>query len=268
VSSREPTHGTTVPIEHNLYRPFAILMNLIAWPLLILWTLTGILLSPLCYLGWKVVTGWDTGRITRHLIWVYGRVWLLIFSPFVQFRRDGFDNFQAPPGVMIVNHLSFFDTYCMGMLPVHDVNFVVRAWPFRKLFFYTAFMRNAGYLDIESNGWNDSAGVCQKVMDRNGWLLFFPEGHRSRDGQLQRFYSGAFRASIETGEPLVPLCITGTDMLMPPGRRWLQPARVRLRALDPVDPKGFTGETAHLEMRKYVKELMAKNIEEMRALDA
>lgn len=268
MSAGETTDGAVTAAPER-YRPRAILMNLFAWPTLVVWTLVGIVLSPFLYLGWKVVTGWDIGRITRHLIWVYGRVWLLLFAPFVQFRSEGFDGtFDAPPGILIVNHLSFFDTYCMGLLPIHDINFVVRAWPFRKLFFYTAFMRNAGYLDIESDGWGDSAAICREVMARNGWLLFFPEGHRSRDGQLQHFYSGAFRAAIELGVPLIPLCITGTDRLMPPGRRWLLPSRVCLRALAPVDPHDFAGDTGHREMRKHVKALMAKNIDEMRSHNA
>ena len=55
-----------------------------------------------------------------------------------------------------------------------------------------------------------------------------PEAHRSRNGKLGRFYSGAFKVAVETGVPVVPLCITGTDEMLPPGRWWLRPARVCL----------------------------------------
>ena len=48
----------------------------------------------------------------------------------------------------MVNHRSFFDTYCMNMLPVWDVCFAVRDWPF-KIPVYSFFMGVARYLNIE-----------------------------------------------------------------------------------------------------------------------
>jgi 1-acyl-sn-glycerol-3-phosphate acyltransferase len=80
---------------------------------------------------------------------------------------------------------------------------------------------------------------------------------------LQPFYSGAFRMAIETGLPLVPLCITGTDNLLPPGKLWLHPADVRLRALPAVDPAGFQGASGPTRFSNFVREWMATVLEEM-----
>ncbi len=240
-----------------------VLMNLTAYPLMVLWTLFGILSFTPLFLLWKLATRWPAERIMRHFVWLYGRGWLLIMSPFVRFERDGLkaDKFNAP-AILVVNHLSFFDTYCMALLPCFNVNFAVRAWPF-KMFFYSFFMRLAGYLDVESLDWNECLIAGRRILTQPALQLFFPEGHRSRDRQLQRFYSGAFRLATETGTKLVPLCITGTDTLLPPGRWWLQPARIRLRALDPVDPADFPGPTGHVAMRKAVKQMMQQNLDEM-----
>ena len=243
------------------YRLLAMLMNLTVYPLLALWTVVGILLFPLSYLSWKLVTRWPADRIMRHFIWLYGRGWMLIVAPFVRFRREGFGaSGSRPPAILVVNHLSFFDTYCMAALPWFDIAFAVRSWPFR-IFCYAAFMRLAGYLDVERLNWEESLEASRRVLDNGGSLLFFPEGHRSRDGGLQHFYSGAFRLAHELGCPVVPLCLTGTDGLLPPGRRWLQPTRVRLRALPPVEPAAFAG---HGELRRHVKNLMQQEIEAMR----
>lgn len=240
-------------------------MNLTVYPLIVLWTQFGILCFPLLFVCWKLVTRWSTQRIMRHFVWLYGRGWLLIMAPFVRFERQGLDPEKiCAPAILVVNHLSFFDTYCMALLPRFDVNFAVRAWPF-KLYFYAFFMRLAGYLDVESMAWDECLSAGQRILRQPALQLFFPEGHRSRDGRLQRFYSGAFRLATETGIPLVPLCITGTDELLPPGRFWLQPAHVRLRALEPVDPAEFPGEFGHVEMRKLVKERMQQALDEMRA---
>jgi 1-acyl-sn-glycerol-3-phosphate acyltransferase len=70
--------------------------------------------------------------------------------------------------------------------------------------------------------------------------------------------------AIETGLPLVPLCITGTDILLPPEKHWLHPADVRLRALPAVDPAGFHGASGPTRFCNAVRERMAIALDEMR----
>lgn len=248
----------------DIFRRLAgIVMTLVVYPLLALWTALCIVFFPLAYLLWRLRTSWDQGRIMRHIIWVYGRGWLVIVSPFVRFRREGFEQLRgAPPSILVLNHLSFFDTYCMALLPVHDVTFAVRAWPFR-MFWYSAFMRLAGYLNVEDSSWEDIRDSSTRVLASEGHLLFFPEGHRSRDGELQRFSSGAFRLAIETGTPIIPLCITGTGRLLPPGGAFLSPARVTLRALPAIDPGRFDGEMGHRVLMRHVRQQMKENLEKM-----
>ena len=234
----------------------ALLMNAVVYPLLIVWTLLGMACFPFLFLLWKLVTRWPAGRIMRHFIWIYGRGWLLIMGPFVRFRRHGFVDLDlSQPVIFVVNHQSFFDTYCMGLLPVFDVTFAVRAWPFRMIW-YRWFMYLAGYLDVESFSWMEVEGSGSRVLERGGHLLFFPEGHRSRDGRLQRFYNGAFQLAVATGRPLVPLCLTGTGTLLPPGRFSLRPSRVSLTALPAIDSRRFSGANAHRELRTLVREQM------------
>ncbi len=245
------------------------LMNLWVYPLLVAWTLFGLLFSPLFFLLWYGVTRWSRAKIARHFIWLYGRGWMLIVAPFVSFRRRGFgrEYRRCTPCIYVINHLSFFDTYCMALQPVSDIAFAVRAWPFRRLFWYTAFMRMARYLDVEGSGFGASLEQAREIIDAGGSILFFPEGHRSRDGNLQRFYSGAFLLAVKLNLPLVPICITGTDKLLPPGTFRLRPARVKMQALPPVDPAEFSGEEAHLLMRRKVKEMMLIKLKEMKAED-
>ncbi len=191
---------------------------------------------------------------------------MLIVVPFVSFKLHGFDRRyrERTPCIYVINHLSFFDTFCMAMQPVSDISFAVRAWPFRRLFWYTYFMRLARYLDVEKLGFSESLGSAQEIVAAGGSILFYPEGHRSRDGELQRFYSGAFLLALKLGLPLVPLCISGTDILLPPGTFKMQPSTIRMHALDPVDPTQFSGLGAHLTMRKQVKEAMARELATMR----
>jgi len=241
----------------------ALLLNLMFYPLMTLWIVTGILASPLCLVIWRLVTGWDLGRIMRHLISIHGYGLIVIVSPLVRFRGEGLDGIKLPC-ILVVNHLSFFDSYFMAALPFHDIIFAVGAWPF-KMYWYTLFMRLARYLDVEQGDWGQVMRTCTDSFALKGAVLFFPEGHRSRTGELQPFYSGAFRLSHETGVPIVPLCITGTDILLPPGHFSLHPTRVRLKALAPLDPADFPGASGHSALRREVRQRMAQALKEMQA---
>ncbi len=241
-----------------------LLMNLWCYPLLVLWTLLGIFLFPLAYLCCRTLLGWPPDKLMRWVIWAYGRGWLVLMSPFVRFRREFSERIpRRRPCLFVVNHLSFFDTYCMGLLPVFDIAFAVRSWPFRMIW-YRYFMHLARYLDVEGNSWDKTARDCGDIFARGGRVLFFPEGHRSRDGELQRFYSGGFKVAIDTGVPVVPICLTGTEELLPPGRKWLRPCSVTLRVLEPLETAGYRGVDGHRQLRKQVKERMAAALADMR----
>ncbi|MFO7832440.1 MAG: lysophospholipid acyltransferase family protein [Desulfuromonadaceae bacterium] len=242
-----------------------VLMNLWCYPALILWTLLGLLLFPVVFGVGLVFLRMPADRLMRLLVWIYGRGWVMLMSPFVRFRREHMDRIAVgEPCVFVVNHLSFFDTYCMALLPGYDITFAVRSWPF-KMFWYSAFMRLARYLDVEGSTWQETISNCRSTFAAGGTVLFFPEGHRSRDGELQRFYTGAFKVAVAAQVPLVPLCIEGTDRLLPPGRKWFRPCTIRLRALEPIETQDYSDTDGHILLRKQVKERIAETLAAMRA---
>jgi 1-acyl-sn-glycerol-3-phosphate acyltransferase len=241
-------------------------MNLTALPLMLLWTAVGIFLFPALFFILKTTTRWDAEQITRRLIWVYGRGWLAIMLPFIRFELIGIKQDKIkPPCIYVANHLSFFDIYCLAVLPSFNVSIAIRNWPF-KMYWYAPFMHMAGYINVENKKWEEIFEPAARILSNGGALLFFPEGHRSRNGELQRFYSGAFKLAVETGAPIVPLCIKGTNEVLPPGRWWLSPAKVTIKALEPVNPKSLTDSSSHRLIRKTVKNMMRQSLAEM-ALD-
>ncbi|HEY5995599.1 MAG TPA: lysophospholipid acyltransferase family protein [Candidatus Deferrimicrobiaceae bacterium] len=239
----------------------SILLTLLFYPLMAAWIAAGLVAGPLLLLLCRVATGWETDRAMRFLVKVHGYGLIVIVSPFVRLEREGLDGIRLPC-ILVVNHLSFFDGYFMAALPFFDLTFAVGAWPFR-MYWYTAFMRMARYLDVENDRWDDAVAACRRAASKGGAVMFFPEGHRSRTGRLLPFYSGAFRMAIETGLPVVPLLIAGTDVLLPPGNFRLHPARVRMRALPPVDPAAFAGTNGARRLGDHVRGLMLNNLKEM-----
>lgn len=262
------TEGNNSAVERQRKRSrwglFALSMNIVVYPLLVLQTLLFILLSPVVLPVARVVTGRPLDCLVRYFIWLYGRVWMVLMSPFVCFERRGLilDRFPQPC-IIVMNHLSFFDIFCMGALPFSNVAFTIRSWPFR-MFWYAPFMRLAKYVNMEALDSDEALRRCRELLSRHVSLMFFPEGHRSRDGKLRRFHSGAFKLAVEANTPVVPVCITGTDQLLPADSFFMVPATIRLQALPVVNLADFSGESGHIALRKQVKAAMAETLSTMR----
>ena len=255
--ANSPEAVGTAHLEGGLASSMAIiLMNIWVPVLMIAETVIGIAIFPVALLIWRVVTRWPFAKIVRHFVWIYGRVWMGMVSPFVRFEVTGADpKWARRPCIYVANHLSFFDIFCLAAMPVFDVIICLRSWPF-KMIWFAPFMRLAQYLDVESLPWEEIENQTGAFLREGHSLLVFPQGHRSRDGRLGRFYSGAFQLALRFDVPVIPICISGTDQVLPPGRHWLKPARVRMECLEPIDPMQFKGELGHIELRRYVKQKM------------
>jgi 1-acyl-sn-glycerol-3-phosphate acyltransferase len=233
-----------------------VLMGIWVPALMIIETVIGFAIFPLLLAIWLIVTDWSFGKIIRHFIWIYGRFWLWIISPFVRLKLEvEKPNQLNKPCVYVVNHLSLVDIFFLSAMPVFDVVICLRSWPF-KIAWYTLFMRLAGYLDVEALSWEQILEQTDKILKQGHSVLVFPQGHRSRDGRLTRFYSGAFKLAVHFNVPIIPICIRGTDQMLPPGRRWMAPAEVQMNCLEQVEPKYNKKDLGHIELRKRVRKLM------------
>lgn len=99
---------------------------------------------------------------------------------------------------------------------------------------------------------------------RKGMLLaVYPEGTRSPDGRLYRGKTGLARLALETGVPVVPVAVIGTDRVQPIGRVWprLSPVEVRIGA--PLQPPprlsvvAKDASTQKVQAREFTDRIMA-----------
>ena len=67
----------------------------------------------------------------------------------------------------------------------------------------------------------DAASHLACLLEQGWSLLVFAEGTRSRDGNVGRLRSGAALLAAEHGLPIVPVYVSGTHAVMPPGSRWM-----------------------------------------------
>lgn len=201
---------------------------------------------PVLFLGavvvWAVTLPFDRRRVVLHL---YSCLWASLYvwpNPLWRVRVLGREKLPwSGPAVLVANHLSLVDILvCYGLF--RPFKWVAKAELFRVpivgwnmwLNDYVRVLRG----DRESI--KQMMAHCRRHLAAGTPVLLFPEGTRSRDGQLQAFKDGAFRLASEAGCPIVPIAITGTfDALPKTGLVLRDRAAIGVRVLDPLDPAAF-----------------------------
>lgn len=177
------------------------------------------------------------GALIRRQTREYGSFVIRLCWPLIRFEINGVENIpKVNSRVFIVNHNSMIDLYISGLIPVRQALIFARSWPF-KLYIFTIYMKWAKHINLEKISVPDAIDtVAKEVRDSNGDFLFFPEGHRSYDGKLQKFYSGAFVLATSLDVPIVPVVFRGTHKFSSKRDHLIRPTKVFIDFLPPVMP--------------------------------
>ncbi len=102
-----------------------------------------------------------------------------------------------------------------------------------------AVLRTMGMIPIDRDNPLASIERLQRLTLDGGSMIIFPEGTRSRDGELLPFKKGAFVAAIHLGVPIVPVVCKGTTRIMPKGQYLsILPGDGELVVLEPIPTSG------------------------------
>jgi 1-acyl-sn-glycerol-3-phosphate acyltransferase len=85
-----------------------------------------------------------------------------------------------------------------------------------------------------------SVRAAGEVLRSGISMVVFPEGTRSPDGRLLPFKKGPFYMALESGVPIVPVTILGTQSLMPKGKSVARPGTATLILHPPIETAAFT----------------------------
>jgi 1-acyl-sn-glycerol-3-phosphate acyltransferase len=101
----------------------------------------------------------------------------------------------------------------------------------------------AGFIPLERGNRDQSVPAidraAQALAEGNSFLIF-PEGTRSRTGELLPFKKGGFIMAIKAQAPIVPVAIIGARHAMRKGSPWIRPVKVRVRLGPPIETAGLT----------------------------
>lgn len=153
------------------------------------------------------------------------------------------DMTEPPEGgaVFVSNHCSQADIFLLSHLP-WEMKWMAKEELFKSPFL-GAMMRMAGDIRIR-RGTKDSArealAACAEYLRRGMSVMIFPEGTRSRDGNLRPFKDGAFRVAIETQKPIVPIAVAGTAQALPKHEWRFGDTHAIAQVGEPIDTRGMT----------------------------
>jgi len=176
-------------------------------------------------------------------------------------KPEGLENLPDDrPYILTPNHISHLDAPCLGVALGYR-----RArrffWAgYTGVMFRNMFLREisriAQVIPIDARrGLISSLAMTAHVLKQKHPLVWFPEGHISRDGSLQDFQPGLGLLLKHHEVPVVPVHIEGTHAALPKGRRLPRWGRVRVRFGQAIEASALRGDDGEKESKEVAKAL-------------
>lgn len=145
------------------------------------------------------------------------------------------------PPVIVSNHLSNLDGPLLVLtLPVNP-RALVKAEA-RRVPLVGWILKLAGFVFVDRSSaahrQEALAEAVDKITRTRSPFLVFPEGTRRRGGAARDFKKGSFVIARRAGAPVLPVRISGTERLLPPGSRTCAAGTVEIEFFPQLDPGG------------------------------
>lgn len=209
---------------------------------------------------------WVGWRGELLFYWLMKRVFVgpllhLIYRPWVRGAE------HVPPegaAILASNHLAVIDSFFLPLVLDREIVFIGKQEYFTgrglKGRVTAGFMRGVGTIPVDRGGGKASEAALNTGLRRlsEGDLFgIYPEGTRSPDGRLYRGKTGVARLALESGAPVVPVAMVGTDVAQPLGRRIPKVMRIGVVIGEPLDFSRYRGmENDRFILRSVSDEIM------------
>ena len=193
----------------------------------------------------------------------YGKVLKFILSPMFKFyfkyKYSGKENIGEGAGIIVGNHQSYLDAFMLNNAftykEMENNYYIATALHFKSDFMkYLAGRGNIILVDANRNLKN-TLQAAAKVLKSGKKLLIFPEGARTRDGQLQEFKKTFAILAKELNVPIYPFVLKGAYEAFPYNKKFPKRNSISVQFLEKIEPQDKTVE----ELVEETKDKIAKN---------
>lgn len=221
-----------------------------------------LVMFPVALLLWAITAPFDRRRVVLHAftnVWGAAYTWI---NPLWSVRVRGREHIE--PGqiyVMVANHLSMVDIFAIHRLHRH-FKWVSKAEVF-EIPCIGWNMHLVGYVPLRRGDPQSVAQMferCRQVLREGSSVMMFPEGTRSRTGEMKAWKPGAFELAKQADVALLPIAIQGTSTALPAGGLGVARARMRVTVLEPVPVEEVRGSSVEA-LRERLRERVARFLE-------
>jgi 1-acyl-sn-glycerol-3-phosphate acyltransferase len=203
--------------------------------------------AALVCIPWAVVTG-DANPLYNAAIAI---VRLAFRLARIRVEVEGMERVPAHTAcIFMANHVSNLDPPVLfPHLPGRTSAFFKRS--LMKIPVLGYGMKLGEFVPVDREGRVESAiesvEAARQVLEKGLHITTFVEGTRSRDGRMLPFKKGPFYLAMETGAPVVPISIYGTETMMSKGSTRIRPGTAHIVFHEPIDPHAFAGRDELME---------------------
>jgi len=207
------------------------------------WGWIVILATTVVFGSLALLTSWVPPRGRLFLFWA--RAWsraLLFLCRIPSQIEVAHAASGVPQAVFMSNHESLVDIPLLFVAIRQSVRFLAK----RSLFFVPFLgwsMWAAGFVPVDRRRTEKAADVfltLEKRVKVGHSILVFPEGTRSRTGELQPFKRSGFLLAIRTDLPIVPIAVSGARVVVGADSLWIRRAPVTIRIGEPIPTRGLS----------------------------
>ncbi|NCI46454.1 lysophospholipid acyltransferase family protein [Sediminibacterium soli] len=194
------------------------------------------------------------------------RVWMLLYLHLIgcPFSVKGREHFSASTNYIVVcNHNSLMDVpISTPFMPRPNKTIAKKSFA-RVPVFGWIYSFGSVLVDRNSDGSRrKSIDDMKQVLALGIDMVIYPEGTRNRTGDpLKKFYDGAFRLSVDTQKPVMPVLLFHTAKVLPPNRFfYLCPHKIEMHFLPPVEPGTMTADALKTKVFRMMWEYYERGI--------